>query len=93
MTTYQYHREDTTAHKLANRDRQLKEARQEIHRLQQRIETLTKDRQRLYSRVHALKKVRPLYAPKPVQPRDEAHARLLAAVNEAYKPRTKDQAA
>lgn len=84
---YEYRRETTTADKLYNRDVQLAEARDEIRYLRERVDQLVKDRQRLYSRVWSLKQARPAYQPRPVKPRDEAHARLLAATQEAYKPR------
>jgi chromosome segregation ATPase len=81
---YEYRREDTLTNKLHNRDQQLAEARNEIRELRNRVEQLTKDRQRLYSRVWGLKQTRATYAPRPQQPRDEGEARLLAAVQEAY---------
>lgn len=81
---YEYRRETTLANKLYNREVQLAEARDEIQHLRARIDTLTKDRQRLYSRVWALKQTRPAYAPRPTKPRNEGHQRLLEAVNEAY---------
>jgi chromosome segregation ATPase len=87
--TYKYRREDTLANKLANRDQQLKEAREEIRLLRARCERLAKDKMNLQSRIHALKKVRPLREPRPVKPVDEGHARILAAVQEAYGSKRK----
>lgn len=81
---YEYRRELTTADKLYNREVQLAEARDEICYLRERVANLTKSRDRLYSRVWGLKQTRPAYAPRPVQPRDEGHERLLAATAEAY---------
>jgi FtsZ-binding cell division protein ZapB len=84
---YEYRRETTPADKIYNLQVQLAEARDENQRLQERAEWLRKERDRLLSRVWSLKKTRAAYAPRQVKPRDEGHARLIAAIQEAYKPR------
>ena len=81
---YEYRREDTLTNKLYNRDVQLAEARDEIRRLQERTQWLMKERDRLLSHVWSLKKTRPARNQRPVEPLNEGHARLIAAVNEAY---------
>jgi len=80
---YEYRREDTLTNKLYNRDVQLAEARDEIQRLQERTQWLMKERDRLLSHVWSLKKTRPARNPRPIEPLNEGHARLIAAANEA----------